>query len=137
MGEKGIEPMNPIRTFLGSWHCMVLLALKPLIHWLFGWAVSTAAGNGLWVRAALVFWLTAGTTVVAAFITFVASTRQRGPQPAAYGHIQTLADLVDEWSTRMFWGHKGASRTAAHAGTSSELLPPIDMTMDYASIIRQ
>ncbi|KAG2053457.1 hypothetical protein BDR06DRAFT_972255 [Suillus hirtellus] len=29
-----------------------------------------------------------------------------GPQPAAYGHLQMLANLMDEWSPVMWWGHK-------------------------------
>ncbi|EIW81688.1 hypothetical protein CONPUDRAFT_152606 [Coniophora puteana RWD-64-598 SS2] len=35
----------------------------------------------------------------------------RGPQPAAYGHFQTLANLIDVWPAdgqdSMYWGHKG------------------------------
>lgn len=38
--------------------------------------------------------------------TFVAYYWPHGPQPAAYGHIQTLANLIDEWAPVMWWGDK-------------------------------
>ena len=41
--------------------------------------------------------------------TFVTYYWPNGPQPAAYGHIQTLANLIDEWSPVMWWGEKPAS----------------------------
>jgi hypothetical protein len=42
-----------------------------------------------------------------AFITFLAFKHPRGPQPATWGSIQTLANLVDDWETddagRFWW----------------------------------
>jgi hypothetical protein len=52
----------------------------------------------------------------ACLFTFVALRRPRGPQPAAYGHVQTLANLVDEWSPVMWWGHKEDGIPYCHAG---------------------
>jgi hypothetical protein len=52
----------------------------------------------------------------ACIFTFVALRRPRGPQPAAYGHLQTLANLVDEWSPVMWWGHKEDGIPYCHAG---------------------
>jgi hypothetical protein len=54
--------------------------------------------------------------IFACFFTFVALRRPRGPQPAAYGHLQTLANLVDEWSPVMWWGHKEEGFPYCHAG---------------------
>ncbi|KAG8887224.1 hypothetical protein FRB98_000321 [Tulasnella sp. 332] len=51
--------------------------------------------------------LSGGLGLVATFITVVATRHPSGPQPVAYGHVQTLADPVDEWSTTMFWGDEG------------------------------
>ncbi|KAJ8581878.1 hypothetical protein M405DRAFT_923313, partial [Rhizopogon salebrosus TDB-379] len=59
-----------------------------------------------------------------AFIPFIyhssrfrgATNRRDGPQPAAYGHLQTLANLVDEWSPVMWWGHKEDGVPYCHAG---------------------
>jgi len=50
-------------------------------------------------------------------LTFMALRRPRGPQPATYGHLQTLANLVDEWSPVMWWGHKEDGIPYCHAGT--------------------
>jgi hypothetical protein len=42
------------------------------------------------------------------------------------GHLQTIADLVDDWTLnekgRIFWGDKGADTEAGirHAGTCSD-----------------
>lgn len=46
-----------------------------------------------------------------------------GPQPATRGHLETLADLVDDWGMgdqgKIFWGDKGEGTVGArHAGTS-------------------
>jgi hypothetical protein len=52
----------------------------------------------------------------ACFFTLVARRQRRGPQPAAYGHLQTLANLVDEWAPVMWWGHKEDGIPYCHAG---------------------
>src|ERR1700722_3745782 len=65
--------------------------------------------------------LSGGLVPVAVFVTFIAKRRPSGPQPAAYGHIQTLTDLVDEWLPTMYWGHKGDDGVVCHAGAS---IPP-------------
>ncbi len=46
--------------------------------------------------------------VFSACMTYLAIHKPKGPQPAAYGHIQTLANLIDDWnpSMKMWWGHK-------------------------------
>src|SRR5258708_39056469 len=55
-------------------------------------------------------------SIFACFFTLVTLRRPRGPQPAAYGHLQTLANLVDEWSPVMWWGHKEDGVPYCHAG---------------------
>ena len=54
--------------------------------------------------------------IFACSFTVVALYRPHGPQPAAYGHLQTLANLVDEWSPVMWWGHKEDGIPYCHAG---------------------
>lgn len=49
-------------------------------------------------------------------ITAVVLYQPKGPQPAAYGHVQTLANLIDEWSPTMWWGHKDGGYPYRHAG---------------------
>lgn len=78
-------------------------------------------------------YLSIGMIVVAVFVTFVAIQKLKGPQPVTYGHVQTLVDLVDEWSmtTVMYWGHK-KDGSACHAGTSDRPLEKVQMDAVYA-----
>ncbi|KAG8993649.1 hypothetical protein FRB94_010501 [Tulasnella sp. JGI-2019a] len=134
---QGARPAgNPLKVVLRSWKSAALLLAKPAIHWYFGINVSVTAGEGfqvLWIAEYFPIVL----FLVAVFITIVATRRPSGPQPAAYGHVQTLADLVDEWSLTLYWGHK-VDRVAGpwpvcHAGTTkSGPLPPIRMEEFYA-----
>jgi hypothetical protein len=59
----------------------------------------------------------------AIFATMLTRWSPKGPQPAAYGHIQTLADLIDDWyvgeGVKMWWGDKGFWKgSVRHAGLS-------------------
>jgi len=64
-------------------------------------------------------------------ITVVATHRPWSSQPATYGHLPTLVNLVDEWCETMFWGHKGNG----HAGTSYKHLPEVlDMAYGHSSL---
>jgi hypothetical protein len=78
-------------------------------------------------------------TVLAIFGTYLASQRPNGPQPATWGHLQTLINLVDDWGTgaegSLWWG--GDKRMnedgTRHAGTSADLgtLEIIQMGAEY------
>jgi hypothetical protein len=64
-------------------------------------------------------------TIFCLFATAVALWRPTGPQPVTWGHLQTLADLIDDWTVnrdgRLWWGDKGFNfEGIRHAGTSSE-----------------
>ena len=70
--------------------------------------------------------------VLTGFGTFIARYRGTGPQPVAYGHVQTIIDLIDSWHEEMHWGHKSEDdESVCHAGTSNETLPVIRMDKDY------
>lgn len=65
-----------------------------------------------------------------AIMIFLAFHSPAGPQPAAYGHLQTLADLIDCWPPkdgRIFWGDKPLNNGTYHAGTSDIKLPPVQL----------
>ncbi|KAG8885307.1 hypothetical protein FRB98_001846 [Tulasnella sp. 332] len=136
---KGARPAgNPLKMAMGSWQNVGLLAAKPLIHWFFGQAVRMEPLRGFFTFIQGTFLVAGGMVVLAAFITIVAKHRPPGPQPAAYGHIQTLADLVDDWSATMYWGHKGngwavGAIPVRRAGTTNDdPLPPVCMNSAYA-----
>ncbi|KAK3174149.1 hypothetical protein OEA41_001393 [Lepraria neglecta] len=47
--------------------------------------------------------------------------------PAAWGHLQTLADLIDDWGDgqveKLYWGDKGQNSDGTrHAGTSNDVM---------------
>lgn len=59
--------------------------------------------------------------IFATIATILANRRPHGPQPVAYGHIQTLADLIDVWTPKMWWGHKDSLKPICHAGMCGTL----------------
>jgi len=69
--------------------------------------------------------------IFAALFTRAALKCPNGPQPAAYGHIQTLVDLIDEYpspsSTEkvLYWGHK---KPDVEKGSSAADGPTVDPT---------
>lgn len=134
--KKGLRPRsNPIVGVLGNWQSLILLLAKPILHWLYGQAIFLIVGLGVSLNGDIMFKLGAGMVVISTFVTFVAMRKPKGPQPAAYGHLQTLVDLVDEWNVTyvMYWGHKGEGLADVyHAGTSRLPLKGVLMDGLYA-----
>ncbi|KAH7916721.1 hypothetical protein BJ138DRAFT_5654 [Hygrophoropsis aurantiaca] len=141
--KVGTKPMrNPLVGSLGSSLNVILIIAKSLLHWMFGFTLtfqSAPCGPNdeevcpqLSMYIVQIWYLAIALFVFAIGMTIVANYRPKGPQPAAYGHIQTLANLIDEWSTVMWWGHKADGLPYCHAGTSDERLPPVKMDCVYA-----
>jgi hypothetical protein len=140
-GRKGLRTaMNPATTIFTQPICLVLFVAKAFLHWMFGRSfqiynnVSDRKLQGMWVamNTPQIWNLSIALLIFAGFFTFVALYRPRGPQPATYGHLQTLANLVDEWSPLMWWGHKEDGTSYCHAGTSDHPLPDVKMDCVYA-----
>ncbi|KAH7922740.1 hypothetical protein BV22DRAFT_637019 [Leucogyrophana mollusca] len=129
---------NPLKSVLGSWLNVVLLIAKPVLHWMFGLSLYIRYRFGSPVHISITMYtvqiwnLAMALLVFAVGCTVVALRQPRGPQPAAYGHIQTLANLIDEWSPTMWWGHKEDGIPYCHAGTSDHQLPEVKMGSIYA-----
>ena len=120
--KGGRRRSNVLSSMLGSFPALVLFILKPVIHWLYSLANSVYFSDGVCMKAPQIFYLGGGTAVLAIFTTICAFWRPKGPQPAAFGHLQTLADLVDMWpnvNERMFWGQKGLSHLPAGLQTNT------------------
>ncbi|TFK47297.1 hypothetical protein OE88DRAFT_1738601 [Heliocybe sulcata] len=140
--KKGARSLNPIMSVVGSWASVLLLAMKPVCHWVSGTAVNfqvlsrpssdsgLTAQSALTIRPAFVVVLAGLLFALALFVFFIAIRRPSGVQPATYGHPQTLVNLVDEWSPVMYWGHKYTGEIC-HAGTSPFKLPPVDPNYLY------
>ncbi|KAG2046593.1 hypothetical protein BDR06DRAFT_171382 [Suillus hirtellus] len=131
---------NPLKPILTDPICLILFVAKPFLHWMFAlsFEIGTGAYNetqdsfSAWIFTAQICNLCIALFIFACFFTFVARRRPHGPQPAAYGHLQTLANLVDEWSPVMWWGHKEDGIPYCHAGTSDHPLLDVKMNCIYA-----
>ncbi|KAJ8585469.1 hypothetical protein M405DRAFT_824944 [Rhizopogon salebrosus TDB-379] len=142
-GRKGLKmATNPLRSFATDPLCLVLFVIKPVLHWMFGLSLVIYCEVDsevidlivVVVYPAQVWHFCIALFIFACFCTLVAFHRPRGPQPAAYGHLQTLANLIDEWSPVMWWGHKEDGIPYCHAGTSNHPLPPVKMDCVYAGL---
>jgi hypothetical protein len=141
---------------LHSWEYSILFCFKAALHWIMGQAfsllVSTSPplddrddiGQPIMAQFALVYprlvIYTILAIVLALFITYLAFRRPQGSQPATWGHIQTLADLIDGWSLdkngSFWWGDKGVNDAGIrHVGTSfdKQSLGEIQMNALYAN----
>ncbi|KZP23090.1 hypothetical protein FIBSPDRAFT_466963 [Athelia psychrophila] len=155
-----ISPQWPLRAALSSWRNVFLLVSKSFCHWIFGHSLTVIGvfaqspqvtsgavagsyfiGIEVLARCAQVWYLSAVLVCFATITTLIAIYKPRGPQPAAYGHFQTLADLIDEWHPVLYWGHKSGQddhHLVCHAGTSDKpLLQPVQMDREYAGELDQ
>ncbi|KZP16948.1 hypothetical protein FIBSPDRAFT_934352 [Athelia psychrophila] len=130
-----------LRVVSSNWRSVFLLVAKVFCHWLFGQSFNVFAsfagpnfiGIEVIAHCAQIWYLSAVLVVFATIVALIANYKPHGPQPAAYGHFQTLADLVDEWyHVKVYWGHKSDKDGVCHAGTSGEpLLQPVQMDSMY------
>lgn len=126
----------------------VLIPSKAFLHWCFGQAFRlvyfpediqiaqdppeyltnmktwTFAGSvSIGLRSGPLITYSVSATLLAVLVTYLAWKKPKGPQRAAWGHIQTLADLIDSWDVdangRFWWGDKGVNADGSRrAGTS-------------------
>jgi hypothetical protein len=102
--EGGADPRrNSIIAAMTSWQTIILLISKALCHWLFGLAINVSWGLGVNMYPPQICYLTGFTFLVAIFATYVAFRRPKGCLPATYGHLQTMADIVDEFVLKYFF----------------------------------
>ncbi|KAL9078856.1 MAG: hypothetical protein Q9157_002226 [Trypethelium eluteriae] len=86
-------PIGNIVGFFGTWQTLFLFILNPVTHWLFGVAVFETKGT-MYMSWEGLLYLAIPLALLAVVVTCVAVQKPRGPQPAAYGHLQTLVDLI-------------------------------------------
>lgn len=134
---------EPFYAAATSWENIILFIAKAVLHWIIGQSlfaqvgtVVTSSNNQKGAFFFVMAWsrlivFAACAVFIAGFGTFLALRKPRGPQPAAWGHLQTLANLVDDWTTnkdgRFWWGDKtglleesGGTGGLRHAGTKDE-----------------
>ncbi|KAG8533553.1 uncharacterized protein KY384_001293 [Bacidia gigantensis] len=144
-GKGAMISRGAIKEACTSWETISLFIIKTAVHWAFGESPSvsfSAQGTSeflMWPNA--LFVLGAMMIVAAVFSTFLCYRRYSGPQPAAYGHLQTIVNFIDEWGPDgrpLYWGDKGpvawgAGWEVRHAGTAGEAsaVAPIRMDARY------
>ncbi|KZP24931.1 hypothetical protein FIBSPDRAFT_950643 [Athelia psychrophila] len=160
--KVAISPQRLLRVVSGSvsrsissnWRNAFLLSTKFFCHWLlaqsfqvtgvfsqtFQVSGALAGSNFLAIeilaRYAQLWYLSAALVVFATITSSIAIYKPRGPLPAAYGHFQTLADLIidewpipdnnllgksnlsHQWPTVLYRGHKLNNGGVCHAGTT-------------------
>jgi hypothetical protein len=122
-----------LKSAVTSWLWLSLLLYKPVSSWLL-----TSQGIKFQIQQSTsrvvfnpipLFALTGLSLLLVAFEEWLTRWQTVGPQPAAYGHLQTLADLVDDWGPsnisvderKLWWGSKGFDPMGeALVGTSAK-----------------
>ncbi|KAK9380058.1 uncharacterized protein V2V93DRAFT_380992 [Kockiozyma suomiensis] len=127
---------KPFFAAFDNWPCFLLLVFKPVMHWMYGMTMYIDYSFGIIVMVPQFLYLIVLWIMFTVFVTYIGFHKPKGMLPASYGHLQTLANIVDEWHPKMFWGHKSNSidsdgRAIGHAGTSSHRLPEVYPTMYY------
>ena len=134
-GSVRLEKYNSLFQPFTSWQNIVLLIFKPVIHWMFGSAMGVDYAAGILIRVPHVTYLTVLWALFLAFMLQISCSKPKGPLPASYGHLQTMADVIDDWAPRMYWGDKGEVRNSGgelrHAGTAGAPLPTVEMDALY------
>ncbi|EJD06636.1 uncharacterized protein FOMMEDRAFT_144598 [Fomitiporia mediterranea MF3/22] len=127
--EHGTDPSpGPFKRMFISGHTTAIHISDPVLHWLFGLAVGVNADAGFQIRPVQLLYVALVATAGTVSLTLAGKSRPRTMQPSAYGHLQTMVDLIDEWyPKRMYWGHKHDG----HAGTSDKPLPEVDPNEPY------
>lgn len=132
---SGVKPAGSDESLVAavkSWENGVLFVAKAVLHWITREAVMPTLNptkGKFWLCVAysrfFVYAMLAISTAI--FTTWIATRGYRGPQPAAFGNVQTLADLINDWRTddkgRFWWGDKTPREedrnVARHARTAS------------------
>ena len=130
---------NSVKAAFSSWESIALFLVKPITHWLFGLGMlyqMSRDSDSLAFRCLPLFTLGGCAFVVAVCTTWMVRISPVGPQPATWGHVETLADLVDDWGMghqgKLFWGDKGVGTNGSrHAGTSDLQVLIGMIRMDY------
>ncbi|KAK6434404.1 hypothetical protein LTR95_009408 [Oleoguttula sp. CCFEE 5521] len=104
---------SSVKATLTSWQSVLLFIFKSLLHWILGLSISIDALVSIFC------------VCFASFMTYLSLAKPLGTQPATFGHVQTILDLVDEWHPTIYWGHKGENDGICHAGTSAHKLPGV------------
>lgn len=148
ISEKGLRRKNALFSMLTSAEALTLFLFKAVIHWQYTLAVGVYMDIGINMRIPQILYLGIGQVVLALFVVRCSLWKPKDSQPAAFGHMQTLANLVDRWpreNEKAYWGEKALSNAldltqgrwsptvdVRHAGTASQPLSPVNLMKLYS-----
>lgn len=151
---------SPLFSALSSWEYITLFILKASLHWVMGQSLQPSIYYGYevdnWYRFSLQFNMVYSRIIIYAimaiilggFAAYIAFRRYEGCQPATMGHIQTIANLIDNWEVnearQLWWGDATSAlryddgEYIRHAGTSNKKkdLRPICPDFIYAGHVQ-
>ncbi|KAF1986761.1 hypothetical protein K402DRAFT_65769 [Aulographum hederae CBS 113979] len=128
---------NSVLAFLGSWQAALLVLAKAVIHWVFGYAFS--CNEHAWMTLIPLVTLTGLLLILVLFGECIMRKNQKGPQPAAYGNLHMLAEMVDNWGEgfgdgTVWWGDKGEVAGVRRVGTGGMRLASVEVGELYAGV---
>jgi hypothetical protein len=113
---------DPLTSAFLSWQNAILISSKTFLHWCFGQTFRLAyfpedmkvfvdplvyvTNYKTWTysgdiqisfRSGPMITYGVSAMLVAVFVSFLAWRNPKGPQPSSWGHLQTLADMIDSW----------------------------------------
>jgi hypothetical protein len=112
--------MNPLFSAISSWEYLILFILKSLLHWVMRQSLLAIMASGYGDLDAITFAFqfemiysrliiyAVLACVLAGFAAYLAFRHHAGCQPATMGHIQTIANLIDEWDLDKAGDYGGA-----------------------------
>jgi hypothetical protein len=124
---------DSVLSRLKSWPIFTLFAFKAITNWVF--SIAFSANVYITMNLLPVITLAILMLLLALFAEYLARVEPKGPQPATYGSLQTIVDLVDNWGYgTIWWGDKGMDGYIRRAGTAGYPLPEIQMDYLYRGI---
>jgi hypothetical protein len=130
-----------IKSAAWSWEWWFLFVLKPVAQWLFAssgisYVVGVGGNASILFNPVPLFVLAGASGLLLVFAVYLTWRRPKGPQPATFGHLQTLVDLIDDWGMgnqgRLWWGAKEIDRVGL-VGTTADRkkISPVNFDVLY------
>ena len=139
----GVNPDGSlILQGLRTWETWVIFIVKALVPWLFGFGVS--CNRNIFFATIPMVVMAALFLILAGFVEWIVRRKPTGTQPAAYGDVRVLGELVDDWGhERIFWGDRrvynrgvGMEAEVRLAGTAGERLADVREGVRYVGLGR-
>ncbi|KAK4228947.1 hypothetical protein QBC38DRAFT_132111 [Podospora fimiseda] len=136
IGPRGTNGhYNSVWAAFTSWQTVFLFTMKAGVHWMFGMAINLQYNLGVNMHPPQIFYFAGICLIAALFGLFLSLQQPKGHLPPSFGHIRTIADIIDEWADSgcMFWGEKIAPKDgeSGFTGTSTERLKMPDVNKYY------